>query len=312
MSADGVEQQPPGYPCRMRLPSATGPGIALRDYGLAELTMAIDALAMRGSRVHAGIHQARKAIRRTRAMLALGESVLGPGASLIDRQLRRVNRRLSPLRDAHALVQTLERLGIKARDEPTRKLLQRARLMATRRRAALSRRPEFARALQQEQAVLVTLRAAMQGLPWESLPASMVTEAMTAAVQKAEAARQRAYAHDDAEDWHRWRRRMRRISQQHRAVMAAGLAAPTSRFDQEPDRTTRCDAGPEPAGRTLRQGLALPRLQPGAATLRRAGRGAAAQAHPLRGCAPLTRVQVLHRTRSPPASQYCSLMYLNG
>jgi CHAD domain-containing protein len=212
--------------------SGSGPGIALRDYGLAELTTAIEALATRGNRLHAGIHQARKAIRRTRAMLALGGAVLGAGAELIDRQLRRLNRRLSPLRDMHALVQTLDRLGIKARDEPTRMALDRARRMAARRRADLSRKPEFVRTLQEAQAVLVTLRAALQGLPWDSLATSMVTEAMTSSAREAKSARQRACAHGDAEDWHRWRRRMRRVSQQQRAVIAVGLDAPASRFDK--------------------------------------------------------------------------------
>ena len=214
----------------MQFPSAHGPGIALRDYGLAELTMAIDALAMRGSRVHVGIHQARKAIRRTRAMLALGESVLGPGTNLIDRQLRRVNRRLSPLRDTHALVQTLDRLGIKARDEPTGMVLDRARRIATRRR----RRPIAKAGVRAGVAAGAgrtgdAARSAA-GLALGVPPASVVTEAMTSAAQKAEAARQRAYAHDDADDWHRWRRCMRRISQQHRAVIAEGLAAPVSGF----------------------------------------------------------------------------------
>jgi len=92
------------------------PGTALRDYGLAELATAMDALANRGRHVHHGVHLARKAIRRTRAMLALGKPVLGPGARLIDHQLRDVNRRMSSLRDAHALVETL------VRDVPPRKL----------------------------------------------------------------------------------------------------------------------------------------------------------------------------------------------
>ena len=86
--------------------------------------------------------------------------------------------------------------------------------------------------MQHEQAVLVTLRAALLGLPWESLSASMVGEAMDSAAQRAETARQRAYAHDDAVDWHRWRRRMRRISQQHRAVLEAGLPA-AGEFDKK-------------------------------------------------------------------------------
>ena len=231
-SADDVSRTPASILCGMRIPSINGPGIALRDYGVAELTTAIEGLAVRGNRVHAGIHQARKSIRRTRAMLGLGGAVLGPAADLIDRQLRRVNRRLSPLRDTHALVQTLERVGMKARDEPTRNALDRARRNAARRRAALSHRPEFARELQQDLAILVTLRAALQGLPWECLPTSTVTEAMNSAAKKATAARERACAHDDVEDWHRWRRRMRKISQQHRAVLAAGLAAPISQFDK--------------------------------------------------------------------------------
>lgn len=219
---------------RMRDTSAHGrdAGIPLRDYGLVELAAAIDLLALRGNRMHTGIHQARKAIRRTRAMLALGRSTLGPGAELIDLQLRRVNRRLSPLRDAHALVETLDRLGIKARDERTRKMLGSARRIATRRRAALARKPEFAQAMQDARALLAVLRAGLQGLPWESVTASVVKEAMTTAAEKAEAARELAYAHDDAEDWHRWRRRMRRISQQYRAANAVGLVAPASLFDK--------------------------------------------------------------------------------
>lgn len=210
--------------------STNGPGLALRDYGIEELTIAIDGLAMRGSHVHGGVHQARKAIRRTRAMLTLGGSMLGPGAHFIDRRLQRVNRRLSPLRDMHALVEAIDRLRIKSRDEATTLVLDRVRRIATRRRGALARKPEFEQQLQHEHAVLVMLRAALQGLPWESLPASTVTEAMNSAAQKAEKARERAYSHDRTEDWHRWRRHMRRISQQHRAAVATGVADPDSQL----------------------------------------------------------------------------------
>ena len=210
--------------------SAIATGMALRNYGVAELTIAIDALALRGSRAHEGIHQARKAIRRTRAMLTLGQPVLGPGAHFVDRRLRRVNRRLSPLRDMQALVEAIDRLRTKARDEASTRALDRARRSATRRRGALSRKPEFIRQLQHEQAVLVMLRAALHGLPWECVPASMVIDAMTSAARKAGTARERAFARDRAEDWHTWRRRMRRISQQHRAAAATGLDAPVSRL----------------------------------------------------------------------------------
>lgn len=207
-------------------------GIALRDYGLAELAVAVESLSLRGSHVHDGVHQARKAIRRTRAMLALGASALGPGASLIDHALRNANRRTSPLRDAHALVETLDRVRTKARDDETRAVLDHARRVAARRRAAMTHEPEFADALEHERAMVSTLRAALLGLPWDAVSMSVVADAMAAAERKAAAARERACARDDAEAWHRWRRRMRRISQQHRAAAAAGIAVPDTEFDK--------------------------------------------------------------------------------
>jgi CHAD domain-containing protein len=209
-----------------------GPGIALRDYGLAELAVAIDSLALRGSHVHEGVHQARKAMRRTRALLALGVATLGPGAKLIDHQLRASNRRTSPLRDAQALVETLDRLRTKARDDATRAALEHARRIAARRRAAMARKPEFTQALRHEEAIVATLRAALLGLPWDTIATSMVTEAMVVADKRAASARERACARDDAEAWHRWRRRMRRISQQHRAANAAGLPVSDTEFDK--------------------------------------------------------------------------------
>ena len=208
-------------------------GPALRDYGLAELATAMDLLAIRGRHVHHGVHHARKAIRRARAMLSLGKSALGPGGRLIDHQLRDVNRRMSPLRDAHALVETLDRLRIKARDDATREALDHARRIAARRRAAMAKKPEFTQALQHGQAIVATLHAALHGLPWEAVSTPLVSNAMAVAERKAANAREQACAHDDAHAWHRWRRRMRRISQQHRALGAAGLAMAEVEFDKD-------------------------------------------------------------------------------
>ena len=223
-------------PPKSQSPDATcarsGPGNALCDYGLAELDAAIDSLVQRGNEIHAGVHHARKAIRRTRAMLALGAPALGPGARFLDRALREVNHRLSPLRDAHALVETLDRLHTKARDDATREALDHARRSASRRRAAIAHQPEFARELQRAHAIVRTLRAALTGLPWETISPSVVADAMAASEQKAASACERACKRDDAEAWHRWRRRMRRISQQHRALVASGVPVNADEFDK--------------------------------------------------------------------------------
>lgn len=208
-----------------------GPGPALREYVVAELAAAIQSLAARGSRMHAGIHLARKSMRRTRAVLALGD-VLGPGAKVIDRELRRLNRGLSTLRDAHALVETLDRLVAKRHDGDIRLRLARARRVAAHRRAGLARQPVVARNVVETRALLVMLQAAVLGLPWEEIAAPMLQEALEATSRDVASARDRACSRDRDEDWHRWRRRVRRLSQQHRACLAAGIASAPSMFDK--------------------------------------------------------------------------------
>ncbi|MHB1273361.1 MAG: CHAD domain-containing protein [Rhodanobacter sp.] len=117
-------------------PAATvAVGESLRMRTANTLAQAIHVLGWRGARLHAGVHQARKLSRQTRAVLALGGSTLGPDGVLIDRQLRRINRGLSGLRDAPALVETLDRLAKKHAAAATGPLLDRARRVLQQQRA---------------------------------------------------------------------------------------------------------------------------------------------------------------------------------
>ena len=114
-------------------------GDVLRTYASNELTRAFDCLAWRGARFHAGVHQARKSLRCTRASLALDARARAPGGMLIDRELRRINRSLSVLRDARAVVATLERLAKEHNAAGSSSLLQRARHIAVQKRLAQAR-----------------------------------------------------------------------------------------------------------------------------------------------------------------------------
>lgn len=191
----------------------------LRDYAAGELDFAIAHLGWRGGRVHEGVHLARKSLRRTRSVLALGAGVLGPGAELIDREVRRVNRSLSKMRDKQALVETLDRLIAKTKEPEALPVLRRARRVAARRRAESTRR-ELAEdpSLERKRALLTTLRAALPVLPWDALAGSRVRDALDYALVRIETAGARARATGRDVDWHRWRRRVRRLSQQHRAI----------------------------------------------------------------------------------------------
>jgi hypothetical protein len=207
-------------------PQFVSPGPALRDHARAELEAAITALDRHGRHLHAGVHRARKALRRVRATLALGRAGLGPGARLVDRELRRINRELSVLRDAQALVETLDRLRKAHHDDPdSTALLHRARRAATARRTAVTRdseRDDPARA--RHRALLTALGGALSALPWPVLTSAMVDAAIAVSDTRAARAQARARAGGRDEDWHRWRRRSRRQSQQRRALKVAGLA----------------------------------------------------------------------------------------
>ena len=107
-----------------------------------------------------------------------------------------------------------------------------AQRVEVRRRTALARCAAFRQTLRDECSVLGVLRAALQALPWATVSALVVSDAMVRASHRTDVMRQRAMAHGHDEDWHRWRRSMRRLSQQHRAVVAAGLVVPQSELDK--------------------------------------------------------------------------------
>jgi len=208
------------------------PGPVLRDYVLAEFDAARDALGHRGGRLHAGVHRARKAIRRIRALLVLAAEVLDRDGRRLERRLRRVNRGMSELRDAHALVEILDRLLLTTRDHDARRLLRRLRRTAAKRRARLSRSPRLARKVDDARAALKGLRSAVAELDWASLPPSALTAALTAAEMRMSVARTQALSTGADADWHRWRRRVRTRLQQQRASALAGVGVGVSRYDQ--------------------------------------------------------------------------------
>jgi CHAD domain-containing protein len=205
-------------------PPPAAPGPRLHDYAAAELARAIACLGWRGGRLHAGVHQARKSLRRVRATLALGLPQLGPGAALVDRELRRLNRRLSKLRDAQALVETLDALLAESDEEATAQVLRRARRIAARARAGRARSTLAADPqLQDRRALLAVLQAALPALRWDRVTGDSVAEQWRLSLLRVGEAGSRAQATHRDEDWHRWRRRARRLSQQHRALGDAAV-----------------------------------------------------------------------------------------
>lgn len=214
--------------------ASTGEDVGRRLQALveAELATAAKALRARGGRIHAGVHEARKAMRRARSALRLAGTAMGAGTQIIERELRKANKSLGRLRDAHALVETIDRLGHKLAEGEEGALLRRAGRIAAAQRAVAARDRALLDELAVAREALGVLQAALAGLPWERVTASLLLDALEGTGHEVEHRARLARASMRDADWHRWRRWMRRQSQQRRALVALGVDVQDTPFDK--------------------------------------------------------------------------------
>jgi CHAD domain-containing protein len=190
-------------------------GQALGNLVHAECRAVVRALLGRKS-VHTRVHEARKAIRRTRALLALAEEGDAPfDIGPADRILQRVGDGLSRLRDAHSAVETAREVGKQTAPKRWRPVVE-----ALRERSAvmvaneLQLDPGFMR----RAATVEGAQHYLDQLPWTELTGKQVREGLQRQRQRVERAARRAGKHPDAEHLHRWRRKVRRLRMQVEAM----------------------------------------------------------------------------------------------
>lgn len=218
-----------GLPTGAPAPVPVPPGAALAAQALSQLRQAVLQLAREGEDRHEGVHQARKSLRRARAALALGGKSLGSAGRVLDEQLGRFCRGLSPLRDAQALLEGLDRLAPDGAPAPD--WLEDARRLARARRdavlaAVLARDPGFGR----RRARLGRMAERIAALPWARVDARRVERGLAKSERRLDKARRRALRSPaDDEAWHRLRRRLRRLRQQATLLEAMpGAPVPTA------------------------------------------------------------------------------------
>lgn len=188
-------------------------GAAARQLVQEECLAIANALARR-SDIHVGVHSARKAIRRLRAVLALFATD-EPPLQRSDRALQRLGRGLSALRDAHVLVDTAQSLqdGVPASGWATvitHLAARRDRLL----QRAYAEDPGFQKKRRAVQRVGLELDA--QG--WERVSKGDLRRALARSRRRVRKAAARARDSDDPEALHDWRRRVRRLRMQLEAM----------------------------------------------------------------------------------------------
>lgn len=161
------------------------------------------------TKVHGRVHEARKAIRRVRALLSLVERNLDVEAA--DVALQRLGDGLSRLRDAHAAAQVSSKVGQidgKRRWAPvTMTLRERADRLAAR---VLKGDPRFAR----RRRIVKKIVSQLEGLPWDDLKPEHIRSGLQRQHDRTAKAGRRARKDPTADNLHRWRRRARRLRMQ--------------------------------------------------------------------------------------------------
>jgi hypothetical protein len=203
-------------------PVATRIGICLHAYVLDQFDITGRALGRSRERLHPGIHQARKSIRRIRATLDLGRKKLWPDAAPLFDELRNLCRRLSLVRDAHAVVETLDRLFKRCGDPDLRLALRRVRQKLIAGQAAtLERLLKQDPGLRRYRMRLRSLRDNTEALHWNEIDAADIRAALAGSERRIERAAEKAKHTRHGPMRHRWRRRLRRMRHQMQILESA-------------------------------------------------------------------------------------------
>jgi CHAD domain len=190
-------------------------GICLHAYVLQQFDLAGRSLGRSRERLHTGVHDARKAIRRIRATLDLGRARLWPAAGQVFDELRELCRHLSQVRDAHAVIETLDRLRKSAADAGQRELLKRIRKNLSKKHAsAVSRLLRQDRGLRKLLVRIRGLREATDALDWSPIDADDIRHALQRSDRRAGRTGQGSTRKQQVAMRHRWRRRLRRLRHQ--------------------------------------------------------------------------------------------------
>jgi hypothetical protein len=190
-------------------------GICLHAYVLDQFDTAGRSLGRSRERIHSGIHEARKSIRRIRAALDLGRANLWPDAAGVFDELKNLCRGLSVVRDAHAVIETLDGLFRQSKDPDLRTLLRSIRQKLIKRQAAslsgfLKQDPGFRR----YRVRLRLLRDHAEALPWSAIDATAIRSALARSERRADRVARTAERTRHGQMRHRWRRRLRRLRHQ--------------------------------------------------------------------------------------------------
>jgi CHAD domain-containing protein len=194
----------------------------LRRVAKEQLRSISKRLSRRARPSDTAIHQARKNVKKVRAILEVVGGDRGRGLGKSSKRLQAINKRLSVLRDAHAMVETLRKLRSHDRKAVKARVFARAsRHLVAHKRAAMkaaSRKGMW-------RDLVRSARTIRRGVKrWEPVHRRFgaLAEGIRAAHRRGRKAMARARKRQRASDFHEWRKEMKVLWYELRLVEAAG------------------------------------------------------------------------------------------
>jgi CHAD domain-containing protein len=185
-----------------------------------QLSLAIDELRTIGDRRSDGrIHEARRHVKKVRAMLRLVQPAVGDTYYAVNRRLGMANRMLGPIADGRAVVDTVAQLASKYRARPAQPLHS-IHAALVQRAERIDRRAEFDRVLPIVARILRRERRRLTGWTLNARGFDAVGPGLEKSVRRARKAMKRSLRHPEARNYHVWRRRVKDLWLQVRLLEA--------------------------------------------------------------------------------------------
>jgi CHAD domain-containing protein len=188
-----------------RLDPAVPMSEALRRVAFAELEIAHGALSTPPER-HSGVHSARKCLKRLRSLLLLARPGMPePAFANLTERLATIARGLAPARDAHALIDAVDKLQRETGVGPGLGPIQSLRAWLEKRRHAAEQNLERSAASDAMRALL-ELRPAFASLAVYPDDFRSLAKGLRLCYRETRKSFQRGFATDRDEDLHEWRK----------------------------------------------------------------------------------------------------------
>jgi CHAD domain-containing protein len=184
-----------------RLKAGESVSAGVKRIALEELGEAIECL--RAGRRQSAVHETRKSLKKVRALLRLMKGEMGEAYGAENERLREIGRMLSPVRDADALIEAVDRIaGRRSALSAIRPVLVRCRRDVAKRARMGEMRPKMVAALE-------AARKGVRSWPLSGVGFDALEPGLEAAFRKGRKALARYRRTGLREDLHEWRKRVK-------------------------------------------------------------------------------------------------------